>query len=263
MRVSRTLVGARANWKKFCDESLPTRPQRAHDCANSSARQQGANAQAYATAQRGGASAAVVASAPNAVWTVDFKRWWRTQDGERKDPLTVLNGFSIYVTAARICKQDMKAVRTVFEGLFKRHGVPDAIQCDNGVPFISFRARAGLTSLSAWWISLGIRLFRSRLARPQDNGGHERMHRDMRADVQARARKTNMSNARSSGPSASAAPGHRRARPNCQSTPSSHRYSGSIQEFPNILISACCTRNCINCLVWPPSERGCFRSLTC
>ena len=53
------------------------------------------------------------------------------------------------------------------------------MQCDNGSPFICTRARGGLTQVSAWLVSLGIRLVRSRLASPQDNGGHERMHRDL------------------------------------------------------------------------------------
>ena len=40
-------------------------------------------------------------------------------------------------------------------------------------------ARGGLTRLSARLVSLGIRLIRSRPACPQDNGGHERMRRDL------------------------------------------------------------------------------------
>jgi putative transposase len=79
----------------------------------------------------------------------------------------------------------MADVRRVFEALFKKYGVPRVIQCDNGIPFICVQARGGLTQLSAWWISLGIRVVRSRPGCPQDNGGHERMHRDMREDLQA------------------------------------------------------------------------------
>jgi hypothetical protein len=79
----------------------------------------------------------------------------------------------------------MTDVRRVFEWLFRSYGVPQAIQVDNGVPFINVQARGGLTRLSAWWVSLGIRVVRSRPGCPQDNGGHERMHRDMSADLQA------------------------------------------------------------------------------
>jgi hypothetical protein len=43
---------------------------------------------------------------------------------------------------------------------------------------------AGLTKLSAWWVSLGVELVRSRPGCPQDNGGHERMHADIRREIQ-------------------------------------------------------------------------------
>jgi len=126
----------------------------------------------------------VLAQAPNDVWTVDFKGWWRTLNGERCEPLTVRDAFSRYVLATVACSTKLRDVRPIFERLFARHGVPKAIQCDNGVPFVSVRSRAGLSTLSAWWVSLGIRLVRSRPGCPQDNGGHERMHADVRADVQ-------------------------------------------------------------------------------
>jgi transposase InsO family protein len=127
----------------------------------------------------------VVAQASNDVWTVDFKGWWRTLNGDRCEPLTVRDAYSRFLLAVTVCSTKKRSVRPVFEQLFRRHGIPKAIQCDNGVPFVSVQARAGLSSLSAWWVSLGIRLIRSRPGCPQDNGGHERMHSDVRADVQA------------------------------------------------------------------------------
>lgn len=128
----------------------------------------------------------VKAGAPSDVWTVDFKGWWRTSDGERCEPLTVRDAFSRYVLAIQLLERTtVKAVRPAFEKLFERHGVPKAIQCDNGSPFASVQARAGLTALSAWWVSLGIQLVRSRPGCPQDNGAHERMHADMAGDLEA------------------------------------------------------------------------------
>jgi putative transposase len=126
----------------------------------------------------------VQAERPNDVWTVDFKGWWRSLDNSRCEPLTVRDAFSRFVFAVVLCTTKAVDVRPVFEQLFRRYGVPRAIQCDNGTPFISVRAPAGLSKLSAWWVSLGIQLVRSRPACPQDNGGHERMHRDLRRDVQ-------------------------------------------------------------------------------
>ena len=127
----------------------------------------------------------VQAKVPNEIWTVDFKGWWRVRDGRRCEPLTVRDGFSRYVLAVKVMQSTkVDPVRSVFEKLFRKHGVPQMIQCDNGSPFISTMARGGLTQLSAWWIALGIKVVRSRPGCPQDNGAHERMHRDLRADVE-------------------------------------------------------------------------------
>jgi transposase InsO family protein len=126
------------------------------------------------------------ATACNEVWTVDFKGWWRARDGERCEPLTVRDAFSRYVLAIEVLQSpSMEAVRAIFQRLFCRYGLPATIQCDNGTPFINVQSRGGLTKLSAWWVSLGIKVVRSRPGCPQDNGGHERMHRDMSEDLQA------------------------------------------------------------------------------
>lgn len=129
--------------------------------------------------------------APNDLWTVDFKGWWRTGDGVRCDPLTVRDAFSRYVLELRILRgTDETRVRPVFEKLFDLYGLPRAIQSDNGPPFASIRGLAGLTVLSAWWVSLGIEVVRSRPGKPTDLGGHERMHADIRVDIQAHAART-------------------------------------------------------------------------
>jgi len=128
----------------------------------------------------------VKVTASNDLWTVDFKGWWRASNGERCEPLTVRDAFSRLVLAIDVLPSTGgQAVRTIFERLFRRNGLPKAIQCDNGTPFVSMSARGGLTALSAWWVSLGVELIRSRPACPQDNGGHERMHADMAAEIEA------------------------------------------------------------------------------
>jgi len=122
---------------------------------------------------------------PNDAWTVDYKGWWRARNGDRCEPLTVRDAFSRFILATEVLSGTNRVdARTVFERLFKRYGVPKAIQCDNGSPFIASNARAGISKLSAWWISLGIKVIRSRPAHPQDNGGHERMHKDMASEIQ-------------------------------------------------------------------------------
>ncbi len=130
----------------------------------------------------------VTVTAANDLWTVDFKGWWLAGDGSRCEPLTARDAHSRYVLCASLlAAANGAAVRGEFERLFDKHGLPLAIQVDNGSPFACTRARGGLTTLSAWWVSLGIRLVRGRPAHPQDNGGHERMHFDMRFDVEDHA----------------------------------------------------------------------------
>ena len=118
--------------------------------------------------------------APNELWTIDFKGWWKAGNGQVCEPLTVRDAYSRYVLAAKLVSNKTRGtVKRVLQRLFNEHGVPLAIQCDNGSPWVSLQARGGLTRLSAWLISLGIRLIRSRPGCPQDNGGHERMHRGL------------------------------------------------------------------------------------
>lgn len=128
----------------------------------------------------------VSVQACNDLWTVDFKGWWHTTDGGRAEPLTVRDAHSRFVLAARLLASTKGTdVREVFDELFRARGLPKAILVDNGSPFASTRARGGLTHLSAWWVSLGVRLIRGRPGKPQDNGGHERMHRDIAGEVES------------------------------------------------------------------------------
>jgi putative transposase len=129
---------------------------------------------------------AIEVTSPNDLWTVDFKGWWRARNHQRCEPLTVRDAFSRFVLTIEVLPSTSGVpVRAIFERLFRRYGVPKAIQCDNGIPFVAVQARGGLSVLSAWWVSLGIELVRSRPGCPQDNGGHERMHADMAAEIEA------------------------------------------------------------------------------
>src|SRR5690606_9917653 len=121
----------------------------------------------------------------NDVWTVDFKGWWHTLDGVRCEPLTVRDEKSRYVLEVRsMATAKTEAVRAVFEQLFHQHGLPKAIRSDNGSPFAARSAVMGLSRLSAWWLALGIDLERGRPGKPQDNGAHERMHLDIRNELE-------------------------------------------------------------------------------
>jgi putative transposase len=110
------------------------------------------------------------------VWSVDFKGWYRTDDGQRQEPLTIREMWTRYVLAIRLLPdQSDAAVRAVFTRVFREHGLPEAIRVDNGAPFGGCGA-LGLTRLSAWWERLKIRVEFTRRARPGDNAAHEQMH---------------------------------------------------------------------------------------
>lgn len=126
------------------------------------------------------------ASAPNEVWTVDFKGSWHGAQGGRCEPLTVRDESSRYVLELRRLEDARtQTVRARFEELFRKHGLPGAIRSDNGPPFASVHGLLGLTRLSAWWLALGIDLERGRPGCPQDNGAHERLHLDIARELEA------------------------------------------------------------------------------
>ena len=90
-----------------------------------------------------------VARRSNAVWTVDFKGWFCTQDGRRNEPLTVRDLFSRYLLRVRVLPgHEWPPVRRIFQRLFRQHGYPAVIRSDNGGPFGS-TGPAGLSQLSA------------------------------------------------------------------------------------------------------------------
>jgi transposase InsO family protein len=136
--------------------------------------------------QSGRLARGLKAEAPNDVWSVDFKGWWHDNDGRRIEPLTVRDEHSrMILELRRVANARTETIRACFERLFETHGLPAAIRSDNGPPFASANALHGLSRLSVWWLALGIDLERSRPGCPQDNGAHERMHRDVKKELQA------------------------------------------------------------------------------
>lgn len=141
------------------------------------------------TAPSGRITSKVEIKNPNDLWTIDFKGWWKSTDNYRIEPFTVRDAFSRYVLASKILDNAKgETVKQAFIELFHRYGLPRTIQSDNGSPFASISKVQGLSRLSAWLISLGILIHRSRPGHPQDNGAHERMHRDLKESVQVRFR---------------------------------------------------------------------------
>jgi transposase InsO family protein len=122
------------------------------------------------------------AQGPNELWCVDFKGDFVV--GHRRCyPLTATDSFSRFLLGCDVLDStSTHNARPVFERLFREYGLPDAIRSDNGAPFAS-TGLGGLTSLSVWWIRLGIRLERIDPGSPQQNGRHERMHRTLKEET--------------------------------------------------------------------------------
>jgi putative transposase len=120
---------------------------------------------------------------PNQIWPADFKGQFLTGDGQYCYPLTVTDHFSRRVL---VC-HGLRSVKTegakpVFRTLFREVGLPDAIRTDNGAPFASTGIH-GLAALNVWWMQLGIVHQRITPASPQENGTHERMHRELKRET--------------------------------------------------------------------------------
>ena len=85
----------------------------------------------------------------NDEWTIDFKGWWRSRDGKRKCyPLTIRDAKSRYILGVTLLENGKEeTVRQAMIEVFKKYGLPKSIRSDNGT--------------------------------------HERMHRDMKKELQA------------------------------------------------------------------------------
>jgi transposase InsO family protein len=119
---------------------------------------------------------------PNGEWSIDFKGWFRTRDGERCDPLTVTDTASRYLVEARIVAPTYAGVHRALARIFEEVGLPQTMRCDNGPPFGSPGA-GGLSRLAVWWLKLGIEPRYIPPSSPQDNGRHERLHRTLKAET--------------------------------------------------------------------------------
>jgi putative transposase len=125
------------------------------------------------------------ATAPNLVWSADFKGQFRLKNAHWCYPLTLSDNASRYLLVCQgLAHPSEAAVWPHFERALREYGLPCALRTDNGAPFASV-ALGGLTRLSAWLLKLGITLERIAPGRPDQNGRHERMHRTLKDHIEA------------------------------------------------------------------------------
>jgi len=136
----------------------------------------------------------------NEVWSADYKGKFLMGNKIYCHPLTIADSKSRYLFAAKgHYNETLKSAKAEFTRVFRQYGIPKQIHTDNGSPFGSIRSIQRFTQLSYWLIELGIMPVFSDPAHPEQNGRHERMHRDLKAacakpsayDLKAQQRRLN------------------------------------------------------------------------
>jgi len=136
----------------------------------------------------------------NEVWSADYKGKFLMGNKIYCHPLTIADSKSRFVfTAKGHYKENLASAKAEFKRVFRKFGIPKQIHTDNGSPFGSVAAIQRFTRLSYWFIELGIMPVFSDPAHPEQNGRHERMHRDLKAacakpsayDLKAQQRRLN------------------------------------------------------------------------
>jgi transposase InsO family protein len=121
---------------------------------------------------------------PNEIWSADFKGKFRMLNKEYIHPLTIADSKSRFIFAAEALENANTTLsKPVFERVFRKYGLPDMIHTDNGSPFGCVNALRRMTALSVWFMDLGITPIYSDPGSPTQNGRHERMHRDLKAEA--------------------------------------------------------------------------------
>lgn len=122
-------------------------------------------------------------TAPNQLWCMDFKGFFRCGNKERCDPFTVTDAHSRYIIRCQaVPKLNFENVDAICEAAMREYGLPERIRTDNGSPFAT-TAPLGLSKLSIKWGKLGILHERIHPGEPGENGRHERMHRTLKLET--------------------------------------------------------------------------------
>ena len=123
-----------------------------------------------------------LATEPGELTTIDHKGQFRMGNGRYCYPLTMVDHVSRYLlSCAALSSTGLVEAWPVIKAVFREHGLPKAMQSDNGPPFGS--PNGVLSTMSVRLMTLGVLPVFGRPAHPQDNGRHERMHRDLKAQT--------------------------------------------------------------------------------
>lgn len=118
----------------------------------------------------------------NEIWSADYKGKFKLLNGRYCYPLTVCDSKSRFILEIKChYRATYESVKQVYTNIFRKYGKPRFMHTDNGSPFGNTQAIARYTKLCYWLIDNEIIPLFSDPASPQQNGRHERMHRDLKA----------------------------------------------------------------------------------
>lgn len=119
----------------------------------------------------------------NELWSIDHKGKFYLGNSKRCSPLTICDSHSRYLFKSKgQYRETWVGVKKELIEVFREYGQPLYLHSDNGGAFASIQSPRGYGSLSYWLIDHGIIPVFSDPGCPTQNGRHERMHRDLKAE---------------------------------------------------------------------------------
>lgn len=121
---------------------------------------------------------------PNQIQSADFKGRFRMGNHEYCNPLTIADTKTRYLFAIQALERpDTEHCKPIFDKVFREYGLPEYLHTDNGAPFGNANSLRRMTQFSVWIMDVGVTPVYSDPAHPEQNGRHERMHRDLKAEA--------------------------------------------------------------------------------
>ena len=129
----------------------------------------------------------------NELAQMDFKGEYALGGGGKCYPLSLLDDCSRYLLGLwALPSTQAVGVQEVLRQHFREHGVPQEMLMDHGSTWYCNRSGHGLTWLSVWLITQGIRLRYSGVHHPQTQGKVERLHRTLKERTKHRGTPTTL-----------------------------------------------------------------------
>jgi len=128
---------------------------------------------------------------PNEIWSADYKGKFKICNIRYCWPLTICDSNSRIILEIKChYRPDYNSVKQAYIRVFRKYGLPEFMHTDNGTPFGSIRSPRRFSRLCYWLVDQGITPVFSDPASPQQNGRHERMHKDLKAYCKYRIQMT-------------------------------------------------------------------------